>query len=155
METLEESLRRYSFFDDLSDEQLAFVSGCGRNARFSSGQLIFREGAPADALYLVRSGMVTLEIHEAGRGTAQVETIDAGDVVGWSWLYPPHRWNVDARATGDVAAVVFDGTCLREKIERDHDLGYRLMKKLLYHLHVRLERVRLRHLDVYRSRSAP
>ena len=27
-----------------------------------------------------------------------IETLEAGDVLGWSWLFEPHRWHFDAHA---------------------------------------------------------
>jgi CRP-like cAMP-binding protein len=81
----------------------------------------------------------------------QLETLGPGEILGWSWLFPPYRWHFDARASEPTRAVALDGTCLRAKCEADHDLGYALVKRFLYQLHQRLERSRLQLLDVYRS----
>ena len=59
-----------------------------------------------------------------------IETLDPGEIVGWSWLFPPYVWHFDARAVDDVRAVAFDGACLRGKCEADHGLGYDLMRPL-------------------------
>ena len=75
----------------------------------------------------------------------------AGEVLGWSWLYPPYRWNFDARAVEPVRAFALDGNCLRAKCEADHDFGYELVKRFLQQVHMRLERTRLQLLDVYRA----
>ena len=65
-----------------------------------------------------------------------IETIDAGEVVGWSWLFPPYRWHFDARAVdADVRAIAFDGACLRGKCEDDPALGYELMKRFAQVMH--------------------
>ena len=58
------------------------------------------------------------------RGPVTIETIEAGEVLGWSWLFPPYRWHFDARALSVVRATGFDGACLREKCESDPALGY-------------------------------
>jgi CRP/FNR family transcriptional regulator, cyclic AMP receptor protein len=78
-----------------------------------------------------------------------IETIDAGEVVGWSWLFAPYRWHFDARAGSLVRATSFDGVCLRAKCESDPKLGYELMSRFAQVMIRRLQWTRLRLLDVY------
>ena len=59
-----------------------------------------------------------------------IQVIEAGDVLGWSWLFPPYSWRFDARTLEPVKAIFFYGTRLREHCEADHDLGYELMKRM-------------------------
>jgi hypothetical protein len=93
--------------------------------------------------------MVAVELHHPPRGTALIETIEAGEVLGWSWLFPPYRWHFDARALLPVRATAFDGRCLRGKCADDRDLGYELMSRFAQILIDRLQWTRLRLLDVY------
>jgi len=83
------------------------------------------------------------------RGYTTVQTINAGEVVGWSWLLPPFKWHYDARVIKPVRAVVFDGKCLREQCEKNHDLGYEMLKRISQVIAGRLEATRLQLLDVY------
>ncbi len=78
-----------------------------------------------------------------------IETIEAGEVLGWSWLFPPYRWHFNARALEPIRAIMLDGVCLREKGEIDHDLGYELVKRMAHILIERLQSTRLQLLDVY------
>ena len=64
--------------------------------------MLLREGEPAERFYLIRHGMVALEVDAPGRGPLVIETLDEGEVVGWSWLFAPYRWAMDGRAVGDV-----------------------------------------------------
>ncbi len=77
------------------------------------------------------------------------QTVAEGDVLGWSWLFPPYRWVFDAQALELTRALVFDGTCLRGKCEDDHNLGYELMKRFAHVVVQRLQATRLQLLDVY------
>ncbi|MFN7972524.1 MAG: cyclic nucleotide-binding domain-containing protein [Acidobacteriota bacterium] len=154
MESLEKLLAAHAFLRDLSTEHVRFMTGCARNVRFDAGALVLEEGKEADVMFLVREGRVALEIHVPGRGPERVETVGPGDVLGWSWLFPPYRWHIDGRAMETVRAFAFDGACLRAKMEADHDLGFAVSKRLLYQVHQRLERVRLQQLDVYASGEA-
>ena len=89
----------------------------------------------------------------AERGAIVVETLDPGEIVGWSWLFPPYVWHFDARAVDDVRAVAFDGACLRGKCDQDPVLGYALMQRVAHVMYERLQDARMRLLDLYGSPS--
>lgn len=151
METLERILHEHPFFEGIEPRIVAFLTGCAANVRFARGDFLFREGDPADALFLLRSGRVAMETHTPGRGETSIVTLESGDVFGWAWLYPPYRWRLDARAVEPVRALTFDGNCLREKCEADHDVGYELLKRLLREIDRHIERAHLQLLDMYRA----
>jgi CRP/FNR family transcriptional regulator, cyclic AMP receptor protein len=146
---LEEVLADVPFLAGMGAERLALLAGCASNVGFATGEVIFREGDTANSFYVIRHGTVAIELHAPGRGAMTVETIDAGEVIGWSWLFPPYRWHFDARALSDVRATSFDGACLRGKCEDDAALGYDLMKRFAQVFIERLQWTRLRLLDVY------
>jgi CRP-like cAMP-binding protein len=149
VETLEALLGHAPFFDGLAPERVALLAGCGGNVRFAPGQTIFRQGDPADAFYVLRHGTVALETFVPGRGPVVIETLEAGEVLGWSWLFPPYRWHFDARALSTVRATGFDGACLRARCDHDPALGYELMGRFAQVAIERLQWTRLRLLDVY------
>jgi CRP-like cAMP-binding protein len=150
MENLERLLREHRFLDALDAAQIQFLVSCARNIRVHAGQFLFREGAVADTMYLVRHGSVALEVHVPGKGPIVLETTGPGDVVGFSWLLPPHLTHLDARAREEVVALAFDGPCLRAKMDSDPVLGHALSRRLLEQLYRRLERARMQRLDIYR-----
>jgi CRP/FNR family transcriptional regulator, cyclic AMP receptor protein len=149
METIETVLRGAPVFEGMPPDELSLVAGCASNVRFDQGAVLFREGDPADTFFLIRHGTVALELFVPARGSAVIETIEAGEVIGWSWLFPPYRWHFDARALTQVRATAFDGACLRGKCEEDSGLGYDLMSRFAQILIERLQWTRLRLLDVY------
>lgn len=149
METLRPILAEHPFFRDLAGRHLDLIVGCASNVRFSAGDFIFRHGEEADQFYLVREGMVALEMFVAGRGPVKVQTIGEGDVLGWSWLVPPYRWMFDAKAMEMTRAIALDGKCLRTKCEQDHDLGYQLLKRFVSIVQERLDAARLQILNIY------
>jgi CRP-like cAMP-binding protein len=151
VDTLARVLKDHLFLRGFEARHLGFLTGCASNVRHAADEFLFREGQEAGASYVVRSGRIALEIGVPGRGPVQLQTVEAGEVLGWSWLYPPYRWQFDARAAEPVRAFALDGNCLRAKCEADHDLGYELVKRLLYQVHMRLERTRIQLLDVYRA----
>ncbi len=148
-ETLEGVLKDHPFFSDLAPEFLRTIAGCASNVRFKAGAKIFTEGEEASHFYLIRAGKIAVEVFAPGQRALTIQTLDAGEVLGWSWLFAPHRWDFDARAVQDIRAIALDGKCLRNKCEQDHDLGYELMKRFSAVMVTRLQATHLQLLDVY------
>lgn len=149
METLRHLLAAHPCFHDLEPRFLDIIVGCATNGRFPAGTFLCREGEAANQFYLIRHGKAALQIRLPERGQLTIETIEPGEVVGWSWLFPPYRWHFDVQALDLTRALVFDGPCLRAKCEADHDLGYALMQRFAQLMMQRLQATRLQLLDLY------
>lgn len=149
MKTIDVLLANHPFFQGLPQKDLSFIAGCASNVHFEPGQYLFREGAPADHFFAIRKGRVAIEIFDPNHGPVLLQTVSEGEMVGWSWLFPPYRWQFDARALDSVRATTFDAVCLRQKCENDPRLGYELMKRLARIVSQRLEATRLQLLDIY------
>ena len=149
MKTIADLLAEHRFFRDLAAADRDVVAGCGQNVTVAEGSTLMREGGPADVFWAIRAGQVRVGIVHPGRGMLVLETLDEGDILGWSWLFPPYRWHFDAVAGTDLHAVRFDAACLREKCERDPRLGFALVQRFARVLDERLVSARLRLLDLY------
>jgi CRP-like cAMP-binding protein len=153
MQTLEPILAEHPFFRGLPAEDLQFLMSCAANVRFEVNQMIAREGEEANSFYLIREGKVALEVFVPERGTVIIQTLGAGEVLGWSWLVPPYLWRFDARAVERTRAIALDGKCLRKKFEENPRLGYELLKRVAGVFAERLLTTRLQLLDVYGKQS--
>ena len=149
MRTLEGILAKHPFFSGWEPRYLQLAVGCASNVRFNAGEFVFQEGEEANTFYLIREGRVALEVVFPGRGAVTIETLEGGELLGWSWLIPPYRWRFDARAVKMTRAIALDGKCLRGKCEEDHELGYKLVKEGASSLGQRLDATRMRLLDMY------
>lgn len=154
MRTIAQYLPDHPFFAGLDEPTLALVAGCATNVSLAAGDFLFREGDPAARFFVVRRGRVAIELHDPAVGTVVIDTADAGDVVGWSWLVPPYRSIFDARAAEATGVVAFDGLCLRGKCEDDSHLGYELMQRVTQVMSERLVAAQVRLLDLYGARGA-
>lgn len=152
--TLERYLIEHPLFRDLDPDYVSLLTECASNVRFAAGDMIFRQGQPADGCYLIRHGTVSLEVWSPTAKAITIQTFGPGEVLGWSWLFPPYRWHFDARARELVRALALDGKCLREKCDRDPKLGYTLMKRFSSLIHDRMQAARLQMIDIYGPTSA-
>ena len=139
---LDRVITEHPFVKRLSPHQCRILKDCAMFTKFGPGELIFREGDSANRFYLVLRGKVALESFVLNRGVTQVQTVEAGEVLGWSWLFSPYFWHFDARAVEPTEAVFFYGTPLREECEADHDLGYELVKRMAEVMMKRLQATR-------------
>jgi len=147
--SLEPVIRQHPFFKGLEEHHIQFIVGCAKNVTFDQDHVIFREGDAAERFYFIRDGLVSIEMVVPHKGPTTLQTLGEGDVLGWSWLTPPYRWHFGARALRKTHALDFDGKCLREKCETDHDLGYEILKRFANVVTERLDAARLQLLDLY------
>ena len=150
---LDQLLSEHRFFVGMSPDVAQIVSGCGQNQVFSAGQFLGKEGQAADDFYLIRSGRVALEIFVPGKEPLVLETLEQGDVLGWSWLIEPYQWMFDARAVEPVRAIALDGKCLRGKLDANPALANELYSRFIGVLAGRLTGARLRLIDMFAQPS--
>jgi len=149
VKTLDAVIAESPVFAGLTQEQLEFIAGCAQNVHFEEGQQIAKRGDAADIFYLLRMGEVALDVDVPNKNSVRIDTIEAGQVLGWSWLIPPYQWTYDVTATELVRAVSFDGACIRGKCESDPALGYALLTRFSQVIVGRLQATRLRLIDIY------
>lgn len=149
MDDLERVLRTHPFLHGLEPDQIRFLVGCARNARFKAGDYLLREGEQEDTLYLLRQGTVAIEMPGPAGEAICLETVGPGDALGVSLLTPAAA-HLDCRARESVLVFALDNQCLLRKMHDDPRLGFALTMKLLERTYERLARARLQRMDVYR-----
>ena len=149
MENLGRVISEHPFCKGLEPNYIDLLIGCASSARFESGHHLFRVGGEANHFYLICQGKVLLEIHSPQTPSFSLETVESGEVLGWSWLVPPYRWRFDARVVEPVDAIAVNGRCLRAKCEKNSHLGYELLKRTVEIMGQRLDATRFRLVDLY------
>jgi CRP-like cAMP-binding protein len=149
VKTLDAVIAESPIFAGLTQAQLEFIVGCAQNVHFEAGEKIAKAGDPADVFYLIRMGEVALDLDVPNRKSLRIDTVEAGQPLGFSWLIPPYEWKYDVTATELVRGVAFDGACLRGKCDAEPELGYALLSRFAQVLAGRLQATRFRLLDIY------
>lgn len=121
----------HNFLHRLGERHRLLLASGAQPFTATPGQYLARDGEPAKAFYLIQSGQVEVITVTASQGETVVQKLGPGDVVGWSWLLPPYRWQFNVRVIDTVRGIGFDAEWLREKCEQDHELGYHLLTQLL------------------------
>lgn len=123
-------LQKHPFFKGLTEAHLEVLANCAMRTTFKAGDTIFNEGDVANRFYLIEEGEVLLEAEVTPHEHIGVQQLKSGDVLGWSWLFPPYYWHFSAYAQTPVTAIFFYGTRLRERCDQDPALGFELMKRV-------------------------
>lgn len=152
MTPLELSLSRHPFFKEFGQAHLASIAACANTAIFDAGTFLFREGEPAHAFFAVQRGRVAIASITPHEGPLTIQSVGDGDLLGWSWLVPPYRWHFGARAIEATSVIAFNAACVREQIERDHELGFLIMRRFAQIMASRLEALSAQLTNVYEFR---
>lgn len=154
MESHESILAALPLFKGLKPEQIRQIAACADVAQYEAGQFLGREGEPAEWFWVVRQGHIALETHAPARGPLTVQTVSTDDVIGWSWLIPPHVLRFDVHALTAARTLRIDGKCLREKCASDHELGHALVERVAQVLVRRMEAMSMQLMDLYGVRES-
>ena len=141
-------LSEVRFFKGMDSSQLDALAEKAETKSYAQGKYLAHEGDDADAFFLLLEGKVEILI-DSGQGPRRLQTIGPGEIFGWSWIFPPYRWNFDARAVDPVKVLALAGKSLRKRCEQNPEMGYHLMKRFAGIMVSRLRATRLQVLDVY------
>lgn len=130
-ETLESLLQAHPFFAGMSRAICATLAECAHGERFREGDYVFREGSPANRLYLILEGGVSLEARAPGHDPIVIDTLGDGDVLGVSWLVAPYQWAYDARVIRPTRLIAMNAACLRGKYDNDPALAFELFQRYI------------------------
>ncbi|MEV3858925.1 cyclic nucleotide-binding domain-containing protein [Streptomyces sp. NPDC050095] len=133
----------------LPDEHRLRLMSIAREVAFPPDARLFEEGSRADRFWILRSGSVALDMRVPGRRAPIVESLGRGELVGWSWLYPPYVWQLGAQAETPVRAHEFDAFTVRLMCASDPGLGSFVAQWVGRVLAHRLSITRSRLLDLY------
>jgi len=132
----------------LSHTHRAAIAGISRHVDYAPGTTLFEQGGPADKCWIILKGCAVVDTSTPTRDRLAVQSVGPGELLGWSWLLPPHRWHFSATTVSPTSAVVVDTVELRKLADADPTLGYRLTLILLEALLNRLQATRTRLLDL-------
>jgi CRP-like cAMP-binding protein len=136
---LEKILDEHPLFRGMKTQHLRTIGESATVVRFEPGNVVFEEGEPAHRFYLIRTGKVALQLLSYRIEPFTLMTLEQGDIIGWSWLFPPYRWKFTAKALDVTQTISLDGRSVRVRCDEDHDLGYELMKRFAQIIENRVE----------------
>ena len=123
-------IKNHPFFTGMLPKHVDLIVEGADQADYETDHIIFREGEPANQFFLIESGSVALEAGAEGKRSAAIQMVGDGELLGWSWLFPPFTWHFRARAVQPTRAIVLNGGHLLVLCEENHDLGFDVMRRI-------------------------
>jgi CRP-like cAMP-binding protein len=133
----------------LSADHRTRLMALAREVSYPADAMIFEAGGTADRFWVVRSGTVSLYQRVVGERRISVAMLGPNDLLGWSWLFPPHTWDFGAEAFSPVRAYEFDAGAVRDLCDEDPTLELALTRTIGAILAHRLETTRAALIEHY------
>lgn len=151
--TLLAVLKKHPFVEEFQPEHIDKLRSLAREVSFAQDQSIFHEGDDTHDFFLVVEGRIALEIEEPDNHVLRVQTLGAGDELGWSSVLMGRGKYFGARALQPTEALAFDGPTLLEACRKDPSFGFAFMYRMLGVVSERLQASRLQLHDMYSLRA--
>jgi len=142
------ALAAHPFLRGMSRNHLAVLARAASDVTFPATHRFFEDGGHATHFWLVQSGHVAVDVHVPGQGRVPLGTIGMGELMGWSWLFPPFMWAFGAVAASPVETFEFDARTVRAWCAADPALGYEVIRRVAEVLTKRLKSTRSRLITV-------
>ena len=148
-DSIEHHIRQSVLGSGLDTQDINSLASIAEQSSFLAGRVLFIEGGAANALSVVCSGRVALDMHVPLRGNVRILTLGAGDLLGWSALVGDGIMSATATVLEDAVLLNLPKASLRRLCDADHTLGYAVMNLVARALAQRLQGARLQMLDLF------
>ncbi|HEY6444337.1 MAG TPA: ATP-binding protein [Candidatus Acidoferrales bacterium] len=118
-------LLRVPAFADLPDEQISWFIGQAEEMRLTPGEMYFREGDPADAMFVILEGQ--LQVRGELGGEPFVATVQPGAVTGVLPFSRMKQFPVGVRALTDGRVLRFPASKFPDLVQKMPELTQRLV----------------------------
>ena len=146
-QSISEYLSTHEFLYEFSDDALKFLCDYSSTVEIKKGEVLFLEGETADKFYVVRSGRISLQMPAIIGPTLEIQSLDENQILGWSWLISPYKWNFQTKAEEDSELLQFDGVAILARCNEEPKFGYELLKKFAALMSVGLNTARIKMMD--------
>ena len=143
---LPQRVAAHPFLAGMTAQHLELLADCAELKQFGANEVIFRAGDPARGFYLIESGSVAVEADAGDRPPVGIDVVQAGEPLGWSWMYEPFVCEYGGRALEPTTALFIDAVRLTQHRGADLTLGHELFK--------RMSEVMVRRLNAARAKIA-
>lgn len=144
---IDDYLSTHPFFSGMDEDFLSFLKDSAAELVIKKGDVLFRQGKPADKFYLLREGQISIQVPALVGPSLEIQHLGDNQLLGWSWLIPPYRWNFLAKAETDSKLLEFDGKAILARCESDPQFGYELFKRFAALMSARLDAARQKMMD--------
>ena len=118
MADIQTILRSSEQFGGLAEPALAALAAVAERRSVPAGALLYRQGTPREAIYLIVSGRVEI-LRDRGDGPDPLFVLGPGDTLGEGALLHPSAHTTSARALSALDLVVLERAAARARLAED------------------------------------
>ena len=134
-------LKKVPFFQGMTADQLEALAAVCEEETFAEDTVIFAQGDPGGALYVVVSGRVEIDREKRKGSFVHLATIGPHSYFGEMSLFDDSSRSTSAVALQDTLTLRLRREPLVELVRHDPDLSLELIKVLSRHLRAANERI--------------
>jgi CRP/FNR family transcriptional regulator, cyclic AMP receptor protein len=152
---LSKTLKQISFLHDVDPAHLEQIASIAEICEFDATDVLFHEGDPAEYVYFVVTGSLTLILCPSTIYQKNVMSVGPGEMLGWS-AFVEHR-NYASTGVIDMPTqlVRIEGKHLRAICDNDPQFGYDFMKRVMRGLAKRLTTTWSQLANIYVHQNLP
>ena len=128
-------LARVPLFHGLATDEVGRIAAGAREVDVARGEMLFQRGDPSDGFYIVVYGQMKLAFTGASGAEKVVEIISQGQSFGEAVMFMDKPYPVMAQALVDSQLVHIGKAALFEELDRDPQLGRKIIAGLSMRLH--------------------
>jgi len=115
------ALRSMHVFHNLDSLHLHKLATIARETKFEEGEIIYRAGDVGQAIYLIQTGEIAIEMELVDYGPVRLFTLGPGQLFGWSSLFPTRRKQARAWVIQPARIITINASQLRNLFRQDHE----------------------------------
>jgi len=123
-------VNRVAIFKELNEDLLNLLSPLFEAFSCQPGTVIFRQGDPAEFLYLVIDGKVDMSFKPYDGIPITISHVSRGGLFGWSAVLGKDKYTSTAVAIGDIKAFRVHGSNLRKFCREHPKEGKEILERL-------------------------
>ncbi len=142
-------IKEIDLFQGLSPGFMNDLAELSREVEYGPNTLLIERGKPAEVLYILVQGRISLFLE--GGGSIHYTLDTPGQIFGWSAIVEPHLYTASAVTSSTVKVLELDSARMQRTLERYPAEAYLVMKRLAG---VISQRLQSSYAEALHSRSA-
>lgn len=148
-----ELLRRVPFFAEIEPAKLKLLAFMSERVAFEPGKLLFRQGDPGDAAYLIIDGHAEV-VAETPAGPLVLATLGANEFVGDMAILCDAPRNATVKAKDRLVALRISKEPFLRMVREFPNMALSIMQELAHRLEAMNNQLRAAHSELQRLRES-
>ncbi len=138
-------------FANLDERQINMVASCCEILHFPAGAVIYQQNSPAQKMYIILDGMVSLDDVVDSFTFISYERRGPKGIIGAASLIGQKLYSLTATCLEPTQVIAIDVPRLETIYEQDAEVGFKVMAEVAFIFFKRYERAKTRLYNVFKE----